>query len=110
LKFHDEKKDTVLNPQLIVEVLSKNSESSDRGKKFEYYRKINSLKEYVIVSSDHYLVEVYSKNISNQWILADEIHLEGSVKIPSLNLQIPMKEIYSKIEFQNSKQNKLFNE
>jgi Uma2 family endonuclease len=101
IKFPDRKKDTVLNPILIIEVISKNTESYDRGKKFEFYRSIPSLKEYVMVSSDHYLIEVYSKNINNSWVLADEKKPEALVKFTSLSLQVQLKEIYLKVEFED---------
>ncbi len=101
MKFLDEKKDTVLKPILIIEVLSKSTESYDRGKKFEFYRSIHSLNEYVMISSDHYLVEVYSKNENNLWVLTDEKNPDSSIKFSSVSLQIPLKEIYSKVEFES---------
>ena len=100
LKFLDEKKDIVLNPILIIEVLSKSTESYDRGKKFEFYRSISSLKEYIMVSSDRHLVEAYTKNENNLWVLSDEKNPESSIKFSSLSQQIPLKEIYSKVEFE----------
>ncbi len=101
IKFLDEQKDNVLNPILIIEVLSKSTESYDRGKKFEFYRSLSSLKEYVMVSSDHYLVEAYSKNENNLWELNDKNNPESSIKLSSISLQIPLKEIYSKVEFES---------
>lgn len=102
VKFLDDKKDTVLNPLLIIEVLSKSTESYDRGKKFEFYRSIPSLKEYIMVSSDRPLIEVYSKDEKNQWFLTDEKNLKSSKQIYSLNIQIPLKEIYLKVNFENA--------
>jgi Uma2 family endonuclease len=60
-KFLDEKEDTLLNPNLIIEVLSDSTESYDRGKKFQMYRDIETLQEYVLVSCHQKIIEVYKK-------------------------------------------------
>ena len=99
IKFGDDRKDIVLNPLLIIEVLSKSTESYDRGKKFEFCRSIPSLKEYIMVSSDRTLIETYSKDEKKQWVLKDENSPEASAQISSLDLQIPLKDIYFKVDF-----------
>ena len=99
-KFTDERKDNVLNPLMILEILSKNTESYDRGKKFEFYRSIPTLKEYILVSSDRPLVENFSKNEKNLWVLTDEKNLNASTQFSSLDIQVPLKEIYLKVEFE----------
>ena len=101
IKFTDEKKDTVLNPLLIIEILSKTTESYDRGKKFEFYRSITSLKEYVMVSSDRPLVEVYTRGDNSLWVLKDENNPDAPAQISSIDLQIPLKEIYFKVDFES---------
>src|SRR5438270_8317210 len=62
LEFDDVQKDTVLNPTLLVEVLSDSTEAYDRGKKFDHYRKIPALKEYLLISQDCPKVERYARN------------------------------------------------
>ncbi len=99
VNFLDDNKDNVLNPLMIIEILSKSTESYDRGKKFEFYRSIPSLKEYVLVSSDRPLVEIFTKNEKNLWVLSDEKNLENLVKISSIGLDVPLKEIYFKVDF-----------
>ena len=99
-KFTDEKKDNVLNPIMILEILSKSTESYDRGKKFEFYRSIPTLKEYILVSSDRPLVENFSKNEKNLWVLTDEKNLNASTQFSSLDIQVPLQEIYLKVEFE----------
>ncbi len=100
VNFLDDKKDNVLNPLILIEILSKSTESYDRGKKFEFYRSIPSLKEYVLVSPDRPLVEIFAKNEKNLWVLSDEKNLENLVKISSIDLEVPLKEIYFKVDFE----------
>ncbi len=58
-RFHDEEADTLLNPVLIIEVLSKSTSRFDRGEKFEHYRTINSFVEYLLIAQDRFYVEQY---------------------------------------------------
>ena len=65
--FDDEQRDTLLNPTVLVEVLSKSTASYDRGEKFEHYRKIKSLVEYLVVAQDKYHVEHYTRQPDDRW-------------------------------------------
>src|SRR3954465_15778470 len=67
LQYHDGRKDIILNPDLVVEVLSPSTEAFARGAKFRAYRTIESLKEYVLVSQDKPLVEQYIRNGDEEW-------------------------------------------
>ncbi len=90
--FSDQK-DVVLNPFLIVEVLSPSTEGYDRGKKFEFYRTIASFKEYLVIHQDRRHVEHYSKQDDGSWVLRD--HLDGEVAIARLGVRIVLDELYS---------------
>jgi len=79
-QFGDNQKDFLLNPALIVEVLSPSSEGYDRGKKFELYPRIPSFKEYPIVHQDRRHIEHYSKLDDGSWVLR-EYSGDGSVQI-----------------------------
>src|SRR5215213_3669301 len=70
-EFEDEHIDTLINPTLVVEVLSDSTESYDRGKKAGFYRSVESIGEYLLVSQDEYRVEQYVKQTDDKWLLTD---------------------------------------
>ena len=96
-QFEDGRRDILLNPLLIVEVLSPSTEANDRGRKFERYRAIDSLQTYILVSQDHSAVEVYSRESSGRWSMA-AFH-EGTVVIPNPTCEISIAEIYDQVDF-----------
>jgi len=79
--FEDEEQDTLLNPGVIIEVLSKTTESYDREEKFEHYKRIDSLKEYRLVSQKKYYLEHYTRQPNNQWRLSQASGLEGQIEL-----------------------------
>ncbi len=97
-KFSDSKNDTLLNPNVIFEVLSESTESYDRSKKFEAYRTIPSLQEYVLVSSDRKKIEVFTKSPEGRWYLS-ESGLSDTVEISAVNTELLLSEVYDKIVF-----------
>jgi len=97
--FCDDQKETVTNPVLIVEVLSKSTEGHDRGFKFSQYRRVNSLQEYVLVTQHEPRIERYMRQPGDQWLLTETAGLDRSLQIESLACSIPLAEIYDKVEF-----------
>lgn len=95
--FEDDCVDTLLNPTLIVEVLSASAESYDRGKKFGYYRTVASLTEYLLVTQDEYKVEQYVKQTDERWLLSDIRSLDGLVELISVPCALALKEIYDRV-------------
>jgi Uma2 family endonuclease len=95
LQYFGDRKDVVLNPLLIVEVLSPSTEDYDRGKKFELYRTIESFREYLIVHQDRRHVEHYSKQDDGSWILREHMGAEGAVAITRLGVHIPLADLYA---------------
>jgi Uma2 family endonuclease len=95
----DEHADTLLNPKLIVEVLSKSTEAHDRGFKFAQYRMIDSFEEYVLVSQAEPHVERFRRQAGGQWVFSDTVGLDAVVTLESLECQIPMAEIYLNVDF-----------
>lgn len=95
-KFTDEREETLLNPSLIVEVLSPSTESYDRGRKFEHYRTISSLTDYVLVSQDAPLVEHFVRQPSGSWLMT-EYRAGHVLTIDSLGVSIAIDEIYRKV-------------
>jgi Uma2 family endonuclease len=93
-EYFGNQKDVVLNPLLIVEVLSPSTEGYDRGKKFELYRSIPSLREYLIVHQDQRHVEHFSKQDDGSWVLREHAGTDSSVVISRLAVQIPLADLY----------------
>ena len=98
-RFEDDHVDTLVNPKVIVEVLSPSTELWDRGKKFKHYRNIPSLRECVLISQDHVMVEKFSINADGEWALRDYRTLEDILVLDSISCQIKLSDIYARIEF-----------
>jgi Uma2 family endonuclease len=90
--------DTLLNPQAIVEVLSESTEAYDRGKKFEHYRAIESLTDYLLVSQNEVLVEHYSRQLDGRWIYSAANKVTDSVSIATLGCMLSLAEVYDNVE------------
>jgi Uma2 family endonuclease len=93
----DAERDTLLNPSLIVEVPSTTTEAYDRGRKFGHYRRLASLKEYVMVTQDEVRVERYTRD-GDRWVLSECTHLEDTLRLESIGCEIPLHEIYYHVE------------
>ena len=96
-RFEDDAFDTLLNPTLIVEILSPSSESYDRGKKFEHYRTVDSLAEYLLVSQDKLLVEQFVRQTGGTWLFSATAGRDGVVQLPSLGCALALAEVYDKV-------------
>jgi Uma2 family endonuclease len=96
LELTGDRQDNLVNPVLLVEVLSSSTESYDRGQKFSLYRSIPSLREYVLVAQDRISVEVFRRNDVGIW----ELHLpeEGSVSLASVGCTIRLDDVYVDVE------------
>lgn len=95
-QFDDAQADTLLNPTLIVEVLSRSTEAYDRGVKFEYYRTIPSLQEYLLISQDRILVEHFAR-AGDTWVLTTISDLNAVVRLPAIGCTLALAEIYRKV-------------
>jgi len=98
-KFQDNVFDTLLNPTLLIEVLSETTESYDRGKKFQHYRSIESLQEYVLVSQDEARIEKYVKRGDGFWLLSEAVGLDSEIEFASIECRISLAEFFDKIDF-----------
>jgi Uma2 family endonuclease len=101
-KFEDAHVDTLLNPTLIVEVLSRSTETYDRGKRSVYYRMIDSLAEYLLVEQDEYRIEQYVKQADGRWLLSEETSLEGSIDLASVECRLALSEAYDRVDLSHS--------
>jgi Uma2 family endonuclease len=95
--FEDDEEDTLLNPMMIVEVLSKSSEAYDRGAKFEYYQEIESFQEYILISQEPYRVEQYVRKNKNEWAYFEFRSSSDLVELRSINCKMSLQDIYHKI-------------
>jgi Uma2 family endonuclease len=89
----DEEKTTATNPILIAEVLSPATEGYDRGKKFEHYQTLSSLRQYVLVSQSEPKIETYLRQSDGTWQYACISGLEGRAKLDSLNVELALAEV-----------------
>lgn len=105
-KYLDSKFDTLLNPFVIIEVLSDSTKDRDRTTKFEAYRSIENFSEYLLVAQDKYSVESFYKNDSGDWVIQEPAHgLESTFKFQHLDLSLELKDIYSKVEIKEKEEN-----
>jgi Uma2 family endonuclease len=95
--FADQVRDTLLNPKVIVEVLSPSTRDYDYGGKFTLYRLLPSFEEYLLVAQDEPRIEVFRKASDDQWILNIHKGLESTVRVESLNIELPLAEIYFEV-------------
>lgn len=99
--FEEERTDTVLNPAIIFEVLSKSTSSRDRGDKFTYYRSLPELQEYILVDQYTIHIEQFSKTPEGNWLFSESDAEDGVLTLVSANCQIPYRQIYERVTFDN---------
>lgn len=97
-QFHDKDRDVLLNPKVIVEVLSKSTEKWDRGGKFDIYRKIPSLTDYLLVSQDRCVVEHRIRQVGDVWMLENYHGAAAVVSIESIGCTLPLADIYNAVD------------
>ena len=105
-----DQKDALLNPVVVCEVMSSSTEGDDRGRKFSAYRRMPSLRDYVLVAENEARIDVFSREPNpfytpdnhspkDQWLLGEFLGLDAVCTIPSLNCEIPLSEVYFGIAF-----------
>jgi Uma2 family endonuclease len=97
-RFDDAQKDTLLNPKLLIEVLSKSTEAYDRGDKFGQFRKIESLLEYILINQDKAHIERFIRQDDNRWQLSEVSGLEAVIRLDAIDCELVLAEIYDKVE------------
>jgi Uma2 family endonuclease len=98
-KLLDNQLDTLLNPHLIVEVLSSSTEAYDRGRKFEHYQTIESLREYLLVASDRMRADLYTRQPDGRWLLTSARGPEDSLDLQSVGCSLALASLYEKVDF-----------
>lgn len=97
-EFEDTHLDTLLNPTVIIEVLSPSTAAYDRGNKFALYRRIESLQDYVLVAQDLPHVEVFERD-GDRWVLRDVAGLDATLDLPSIGVRILLRDLYARVEW-----------
>ncbi len=98
-KFAGEEFDTLVNPVVIIEILSSSTEAYDRGAKFQHYREIDSLREYILISQNQARIEGYRKGEDGKWILTDVIGLDAEYKMVTVGCVLALSDVYENITF-----------
>jgi len=101
-EFEDAEVDTLLNPKVLVEVLSPSTADYDRGGKFTHYRRLPSLQEYVLISQDRPLVEHYVRQGPDEWLLTEVNSPQDTLLLPTIDCRLPLSEIYLKVRLEES--------
>ena len=95
--FEDNVYDTLLNPRVILEVLSPSTASFDRGEKFEFYKQLLSLQEYLLVAQDQIRVEHFSRH-NSEWVITEYCKVGDVVPLTSIECQLHLREVYARTQ------------
>jgi len=98
-KYEDESELRLLNPSLLIEVISESSGDYDRGEKFQKYRSLDSFREYMLIDARRYAVECWYKEDEKIWRMDSAFKRDESVHLHTLNVDLPLEEIYRRVHF-----------
>lgn len=100
-QFHDRKKDVVINPRMIFEVLSPSTERYDRGKKFQRYKLGNeTLADYILIAQETVLVEHFHKDRNGKWIYENYSELNDVLRLAEIEIEISLEKLYDRVKLQ----------
>ena len=95
----DDRVETAVNPLVLFEVLSKSTEAYDRGAKADNYRRIDSLRAYILVSQIAPHIEIFERQTNGPWTFAEAKELGGSLTIAAIQVALPLSEVYHRVQF-----------
>ena len=98
-RFEDQHVDTLLNPTVIIEVLSDSTEAYDRGEKFAHYRALESLTDYLLVAQDQPRIEHFRRQPDGQWLYSAADGLDSQVTIANIGCVLQLAEVYERVAF-----------
>jgi Uma2 family endonuclease len=98
-QFQSGRTDTIVNSLLLVEVLSKSTESYDRGKKFDFYRSIPTFEHYILIEQDQIHVEYYQRLADGRWLLTVLKDQYEALRLPAIDFEIALYNLYSKVDW-----------
>jgi Uma2 family endonuclease len=96
--YDDDRKDTLLNPTVIIEVLSPSTEAYDRGEKFSHYRQVDTLREYVLIGQEKPRIERYVRQPEQKWLLEEVSDLVSSIRLAALDCELRLSDVYEKVD------------
>jgi Uma2 family endonuclease len=91
-------RDTLLNPTLIVEVLSPSTEAYDRGQKFDHYKSVDSVRQYLLIAVNRIHADLFTRQSDNLWTLVSAAHLEDSLDLESVGCKLSMADVYENVD------------
>lgn len=97
-EFTREKQDILTNPICVIEVLSESTKNYDRGEKFEFYRSVNSIKEYILVDQERIHIEQFTFKEKNNWELHDYNSLGDKFSLSSLGIELKISDLYKRVK------------
>ncbi len=95
----DDELDTLLNPTLVIEVLSETTEKYDRGEKAEDYRRLDSLQELVLIAQDKPHIERFTRKAGNVWEFVETDGLDATIDLPSIGCTLALADVYARVDF-----------
>jgi len=98
-QFAGEKEGALINPTVLVEVLSDSTEAYDRGRKFEHYRQIPSMQEYLLISQTEPHLEQFIRREAGQWLLREAVGLDATIDLPSLKITLALSDVFANVKF-----------
>jgi Uma2 family endonuclease len=98
-RFHDEHRDILINPRVVIEVLSPTTERYDRGKKFLRYQQNSSMTDYVMIAQAYPSIEHYARQTNGSWLYSITTDLTASVPLESIEFRLPLADVYDRIVF-----------
>jgi Uma2 family endonuclease len=109
-EYHNNRTDTITNPQVIVEVLSKSTKNYDRGDKFTFYKTLPTCREYILIDQTKIKIEQYSKTENKRWLYCEYDEEDTALVFNSFQLEVPLSAIYKKVDFEEVEQEDSQNE
>lgn len=97
-RFDSGRNDTLLNPTIIIEVFSPSTERHDRGRKFQSYRTLDSLQEYVLVAQDEHRIERFTRHNAHFWVLDEASGLDATMQLTAIECELALADVYEKVE------------
>jgi Uma2 family endonuclease len=103
--FHDDRRDVLTNPVLIAEVLSSATESYDRGGKFAHYRRLPSLRHYLLIAQDRVAVDVFTRQPDDRWLLEAHAELDAEMGLERPACRLSVRDIYARVDLSSGQLN-----
>ncbi len=103
-EYYSDRKDTITNPQVVIEVLSNSTQAYDRDEKFKVYRTIPAFQEYILIDQTSVSIDQYFKTANKRWSLYEYDDEETELSFKSFDFQISLADLYDKVEFVEEEQ------